>query len=104
MASIEFQENSVGTPLIFQVLNNAGDGPLNISGYTTRRLIFTRSDGTKVIKDGTLYTDGTDGLLMFTTGVGDFTPPGWYQIQAQLLAPSVEQYAEADVFYVNPNL
>ena len=65
------QGGAVGVPLVMQFTNAASVAALDISGYVTITCVWVDLGGNKVTKTATLYTDGKDGLAVYTTQAGD---------------------------------
>lgn len=54
---------------------------VSLAGTVTKQFIFKKPDGTRLVKDGSFYTDGTDGILKYATVSGDLDIPGRWQSQ-----------------------
>ena len=57
------------------------DAETSASSTPTRLDTFTSSAGTDLTADATFYTDGTDGILTYTTQSGDLNICGKWRIQ-----------------------
>lgn len=74
--------------------------PVDISGYTTRLIIFVKPDGTEVEKTATFSTDGTDGYLQYTVEDGVIDVRGSWKVRARVSHASAEltsNYVRFDV-------
>jgi len=103
---MSIQEGSIGLQIQYTVLKEDGT-PQNISSANvpgSKKLVFTRPNGTVITKDAQFGTDGLDGLLTYTTISGDLVPSGIYQIQADLTMPNFQGRTATDTFQVYKNL
>lgn len=93
----------VGT--IFRVTIQDFDGEVvDISPASTMELIFRRPNGSTFSRDASYYTDGTDGVIQYTSIAGDLNAVGTWKLQAKVTMPSVSWHTEVGSFVVNPNL
>ena len=96
-------KNDVGAILDVTVLDN--DEPMDVSTATTKQIILKKPDGTTIEYDADFYTDGTDGIIQYTTETNDLDIAGVWFIQAYLVFGStVEFHTEKAFFIVEPNL
>lgn len=101
MAS-EIHVNDIGTQLIMTVKD---DGEIvDISGATLLQVILKKPDGQTYTKTGTLYTNGTDGKMYYTSIGGDFSAAGNYKIQGKVTIPGGTYYTSISDFKVYCNL
>lgn len=77
---------------------------LDISAATTKEMIFKKPDGTKLTKAGTFVTDGSDGILRYTTISGDLDQAGWWEVEGHVITPGGEWTSTAYGFEVHANL
>ena len=98
----EIHKNDIGTNLkiTVQVLNVA----INISGATNKRIILTSPNNRKFDKAAVFDTDGTDGILKYTSISGDFYVAGTWKIQAFVELASGSWHTETENFEVLENL
>ena len=83
-------------------LENCGV-PADISGASTIEVhLHTPSDVTKT-KTGVLKTDGTDGIIQYTTTATDLNSAGIWTIQAHIITPSGEWHSSKQEFEVHDN-
>ena len=83
MAVAEVHKNDIG--LTFKVtIKDEDDAVKNISSYSTKQLIFKKPDGTILTKTASFLTDGTDGVIYYTTVSGDLDTVGIWRIQAYI--------------------
>ncbi len=93
----------VGTVFKLTIKDQAG-AIVNISGASTKVVRFRKPDATVVEKAGALYSDGTDGILKYTTIAGDLDKGGSWSIQAKVVLASGTWYSTTAEFVVETNL
>ncbi len=101
MAS-EIHVGDVGTQLIMTVKDDGA--VVNISSASDLDVIIRKPDGVSYSKTGTLYTDGTDGKMSYTSITGDFADAGNYKIQGKVVLGSGTYYTSISHFKVFCNL
>lgn len=73
----------------------------DISGYaSTIQMIFTDPGGTETAKTATFATDGTDGVIEYTTEDGLFDEAGWWQVRGRVQGASSKLTSEQHSFQV----
>ena len=72
-----------GTSVV--VVVREGGRHLDLSGATTKRIVFTRPDGNEVPREAGFLTDGRDGGLVYVTVPGEVDQPGLWTLQAELV-------------------
>jgi hypothetical protein len=103
MAANEIHIADVGTQFIFTIQD--GDDIVNIGAATTLDIIFHKPDGTNVTKTGSLYTDGTDGKITYTTDSVSFLDiAGNWKIQLYIVLGATSWHTDIGQFTVYPNL
>lgn len=80
MSCAEIHLNDVGTQFIVTILNQDEEAE-DLSGYSTKQIIFTKPSGEKLTKTANFYTDGTDGKIYYTSVADDLDEAGTWQIQ-----------------------
>lgn len=75
------QNGDVGLVLVIQFLDQ-NNLPINLSTATELKIQLGQPDGTGVEFDATLFTDGTDGKIKYTTVADDIDQSGLCTIQA----------------------
>lgn len=101
--SAEIHVGDVGTVFVFTVTNE-NDVAVDLSGATTKSIIFSKPDGSTVTKSASFYTSGTDGILTYTTTTGDLDQPGNWRSQAYVILASGKWYSSFGEFAVTGNL
>jgi len=100
--SSEVHVNDIGTQFIVTVKD---DGVVqDISTATNLILIFKKPDQTTSNKTATLYTDGTDGKMTYTSVSGDLNQAGNYKIQGKVTLGGATYYTSIGSFKVHCNL
>lgn len=82
----EVHYNDIGTVILVTV-NDCVSGTsttLDLSSAILLELIFKSPSGSAVTKSASLYTDGTDGKIFYTSLDGDFNEVGTWRIQAKI--------------------
>lgn len=102
MASNEVHVGDIGT--IFRVTVLDANSAIDISGATTRQLIFQKPDGSTLTRSGSLTTDGTDGKLEYASVSGDLDMAGRWSLQVYLVLATWEGKSDIGSFIVYPNL
>lgn len=99
------QENAIGIPIEYTVLNADGT-PKDIStAVGDKILVFKKPNGERVEKIAAFKTTGSDGILTYTTQDGDLIPYGSWQVQAKIELPTgFDSPTEVALFHVYKNL
>jgi hypothetical protein len=98
----EIHKDDIGTR--FQVTIMDGSSVVDVSTATTKQIILRKPDETNLTKDASFYTDGTDGIITYTTTEGDLDVAGVWQIQAYIIIGSNKWHTDIGTFRVYPNL
>lgn len=102
MPANEIHVGDIGTRFIVTVKD--GDDIIDISSATTKNLIFRKPDGTLLTKAASFYTDGTDGILTYSTVSGDLEDDGFWKLQGYLVITGGTWYTDIHDFNVHRNL
>ena len=102
MAADEIHENDVGT--LFKATIKDCPNDLDISSASTKQLKFKKPGGDILVKAGTFFTDGTDGILTYTSVSGDLDECGRWRLQAFLVLGSSSYHSDVAKFRVFPNV
>jgi hypothetical protein len=100
--SCQIHLNNIGTA--FSTTIEDCDGVIDLSTATTKQLIFTKPSGTKLTKDASFVTDGTDGQIRYVSASGDLNELGNWKLQAYIILGSTEYYSKVANFRVHRNL
>lgn len=104
MARGEIHVADVGT--IFRVtLKDQDDVVVDVSAASSKLIILKKPDGTTVSKTASFYTDGTDGIIQWTTTlITDLDQDGKWKLQAKITIASAIHSSDIVTFDVYPNL
>lgn len=102
MASEEIHVNDIGNT--FTVTLKDGVGEVNISTATTKSIIFGKPDGTTLTKTAVFATDGEDGVIQYSSILGDLDIPGIWSIQAHVVLPTGNWRTDIAHFDVHGNI
>jgi len=80
--------------LIETTIVDCDGNAINISAATGITRVFNNNDGVQTSLTGSFKTDGTDGIVQFTTLVGTWTEAGDCKEQVQLVFPTGEWSSE----------
>jgi hypothetical protein len=80
--SSEIHALDYGTELRITVKDD--DVVVDISAATSTEFLIRKPDGTLLTVTADFYTDGTDGVLTYTTVEGDTDIVGLYKFQARI--------------------
>lgn len=101
MAADEIHVNDSGVQLRVTVYD---DGSIvNVSG-ATNTISIRKPDGTLNEYSASLLTNGTDGVIYYTTVGGDLDVPGTYKIQATVQTSEGIYHSEKGSFRVKCNV
>ncbi len=98
----EIHIGDIGT--IFEVVIQEDGVAIDISTATTQQILFAKPDGTKLTKTSVFKTDGTDGVIQYTTISGDIDTDGIWRIQGHVILTSSEFFTDIGQFEVERNL
>lgn len=92
----------IGTIIYINIVEQGA--ALDISSATTKTIRFQKKDKTTMDKTAIFKTDGTDGILQYTTVTGDIDQKGRWQAQAYLVMPTWQGYTAKVDFQVDDPL
>ena len=101
-----FQKNDVGTSYKL-FLRNTDSTARDISSAVDtadRQIRFQDPTGTNTDKDADFFTDGTDGILVYTFISGDLDLAGRWKAQATVALSTGTQKSSVEDFIVHDNL
>lgn len=102
MAADEIHVNDVGT--VFKVTIADCPDSLDVSSATTKTLKFKKPSGEVLSKAGVFFTDGTDGIIKYTSVSGDLDECGRWELQAFLVLGVSSYHSDVAKFRVFRNL
>lgn len=102
MPADEIRMEDIGTK--FKITVKDGSSVVDISGATTKQLIFKKPGGTKLTKTAVFFTDGTDGIITYDTLSGDLDEDGMWKVQGYVVLSSGTYHTDIHRFKVHRNL
>lgn len=94
--------DDIGT--VFQVYLRDGETAIDVSGATTKQIKFEDAEGTVTTQTAAFLTDGTDGVITYTTVADDLSVAGKWKIQGFVVLAGGTWHSEVEVFHVQENL
>jgi hypothetical protein len=85
-------------------VRDENDSPKDISAATVQQFVFQKPDGSTLTKNTAFVTDGSDGLIYYTTTSSDLDQAGVWRIQVYLEFTSGPKYTDVIRFRVYSNL
>ena len=99
----DIHKDDIGT--IFEVTIKDQDAAIiNLSGASTKQIRFKPPSGSRKDKTASFKTNGTDGILTWTTIANDLDVVGAWQIQAYVILAGGTWYSDIGTFTVVENL
>ncbi len=98
------QVDDEGVALVYQMINQSTGLPADISAGTELKIRLGYPDGTSADFDAELYTDGTDGKMVYVTGDGDLAQSGINTLQGLITLSSNPIFGEVKSFEVRSNI
>ena len=102
MATCQIHQVDAGT--LFEVTLSDCGTLLDVSGATTKQIIFKKPDGTTLTTTASFKTDGTDGIIQYTTTITDLDQSGIWSIQAYIVIGTSQWHTDIQTFRVYGNL
>ena len=103
MPANEIHKSDIGT--VFKVTIKDSASAVDISTATTKQIIFKKPGGGKLEKTASFFTDGTDGVITYTTISGDLSEEGMWKLQGYIvLSGGNTFYTDISTFKVYRNL
>ncbi len=102
MPADEIHKGDIGTLLKITVKD--GTAPVDVSSATTKNVVLKRPAGSVLEKPAAFFTDGTDGIVTYTTVSGDMSEIGTWEIQAFLIIGTSQFNSDIKKFKVHRNV
>lgn len=103
MALAQVHKNDIGT--IFRAtVKDQDDTAVDISGASSKQILFRKYDGTTLTKSASFTTSGTDGKIQWTAIAGDLDTVGDMTWQVKVVLSSGTWYSSLLVFKVVDNV
>ena len=103
MPAGEIHVGDIGTQFQLTVLDQNSNN-VDISSATIKQITFQRPDATTFTNNCGFLTNGTDGVLTYTTVSGDFNLPGIWAFQGYVSMPSGTWFTDITRFSVFENI
>ena len=99
----EIHLNDVGT--VFKITIKDQDGSVvDVSSASVKQIWLGKPKGGKLTKTAEFDTDGTDGVIKYTSISGDLNVTGTWEIQAHVTTPAGTWHSTIDTFEVKNNI
>ena len=85
----------------FRLTIKRGDETADVSAVLAKSMTFTRPDGSTFQRDAKFHTDGSDGVICYTTVGGDLDTAGEWSVQAQVDLGDTDFRSEVHCFAVH---
>jgi len=90
--------------LQFRITISDSGTVVDLSSATTKQMIFLKPDGSRLVKDADLYTDGTDGIITYNTTSGDIDVIGRWLLQCYIVIGTNQWHTAKTSFQVYRNI
>ena len=94
----------IGTVIELTVKDADTNVAVDISAATTKQLKLRSPTGIDKTTTAVFKTDGTDGVIQYTTITDDLDEQGVWELQAYVVTPSFTNHSSIDTFIVSGNL
>lgn len=98
----EVHLNDEGT-LIKATISNE-NGIMDLTSATTKKFLFRKKTKEVIEREAEFFTSGSDGILVYTSGSGDFDVKGKWDIQVYVELPSGKWHTDMQSFDVEEKL
>lgn len=99
----DIRVGDIGTDFVIAVVDETGD-VVDVSSASELKIYLKLPDDTVLTKDAELDSDGTDGLIKYTTVADDLSIQGAWEIQAKITIGSTVFGTSRCNFTVHANL
>lgn len=103
MSANEVHLNDVGTVFKYSILDEDSN-VVDVSTASSINIYFKKPGYDTVSKSGTLYTDGTDGIVYYTIASGDLNVVGNWYTQVEIVISDTNWRSDIQTFNVYENL
>lgn len=98
----EIRQNDIGT--IFRITLKDNGVIADVSSATVKQIKLQDEDGVTITRTANFYSDGTDGIVQYTTIDGDLDSTGMWKIQVYIEMPDWIGHSSHSNFRVRSNL
>ena len=99
---IYVHKGDVGTPIVLELISNKTNLVIDVSGSTAISFLFEKPSGDTMLRVGSLYTDGTDGMIEYVTVDGDVDEEGKWEAEGYVVTPTRKFFTKKTVISVYP--
>ena len=89
----------IGTIFRLTITDTAGTA-IDVSTAATKFIYFQKPDGTKKKNTAAFYTDGSDGIIQYTSVSGDIDQTGLWQVQGYVETSDGKFFTQKTTFSV----
>lgn len=83
----------VGDTVQFNVtIKDQNDAIVDVSTATTIKFLFEGPDKSSSSKDGSFYTNGSDGIVKYTASTSDISSAGYWKYQVHIVLSNGNAY------------
>lgn len=100
----EIHVGDIGAVFLITIKDSQTNTSIDVSGATTKQIIFQKPDGTLLTKDAEFTDNGSDGQIQYQTVSGDLDVKGDWKIQAYIVIPSGSWRTNINNFRVYENI
>jgi len=98
----EVHVGDIGT--VFRLTVYSGRTVADLSGATTKEILFLKPSGELITKSASFTTSGSDGKIQYATVANDLDESGLWKIQAHVALLNWSGYSDLSTFEVFPIL
>lgn len=102
MATTNPQQNAIGIEIIYGVRQQGVI--VDLGSATNLKLLLGKPSGAYIVVTAGLYTDGTDGKLLYATVANDLDEYGPYNVQAYFTLGGYTGHTAKVPMYVEENV
>lgn len=101
---MDLQYGDIDVPLLLRIHRKNGDLETSMGSATNMQIILQPPGGSSRTKTATLYTDGSDGIIEYSTVSGDINQVGRWGIQGRFSLGGGPRRTSVRHFNVKRNL
>ena len=93
----------VGTTFRISLVDDSGE-VIDVSTASPIKIFFKKPHGTKIAKEASFYTDGSDGIIQYESQIGDIDFAGQWFMQGYVEIEGDKFFSEISAFWVDNTL
>jgi hypothetical protein len=97
--TIFIHKADIGTKFELSIVDS-DDTTIDVSSATVKYIYFKKPDGTKIRRTASFNTDGSDGIITYTTILADIDQIGEWQVQGYVEITAGKFFTEKKTFNV----